>query len=129
VFVRSVSEEGRGSSQSVNPNSSREIAKAMLLAAKGKTANYSSVGSGEYPVQRGSVNHALSSLSSSSLPSSSSSSSSSSSGRMVEQPVFEVRNLSNTSYRHSDDDDGVTFKRIVIVKTTTLNVMKGKNHE
>jgi len=121
-----MSEEGRGGSQSVNPNSLRETAKAMLLAAKGKTANYSSVGSGECPVQRGSVSRAPS-LSSSLL--SSSSSSSSSSGRVVEPPVFEGRNLSNdTSYKHSDDDE-VTFKRIVIVKTTTLNVMKGNNHE
>jgi len=90
----------------------------MLLAAKGKTVDYSSVGDGECPVQRRSVNHApsLSSLSSSS-------------SRVVEPPVFEGRNLSNdTSYKHSDDDE-VTFKRIVIVKTTTLNVMKGKNYE
>lgn len=116
-----MSEEGRGGSQSVNPNSLQETAKFMVLAAKGKTATYSSVGSGECPVRRGSVSNA---------PSLSSSlSSSSSSGRMVEPPVFESGNLSNdTSYKHSDDDE-VTFKRIVIVKTTTLNMMKGKNHK
>ena len=118
-----MSEEGRGGSQSVNPNSLRETAKAMLLASKGKTANCSSVGSGKCPVRRGLVSHAPSVLSSSSP------SSSSSSGRVVEPPVFEGRNLSNdASYKHSDDDE-VTFKRIVIVKTTTLNMMKGKNHE
>jgi len=112
-----MSEEGRGGSQSVNPNSLQETAKGMLLAAKGETANCSSVGSGECPVRRGSVSQA---------PSLSSSSSSS---RVVEPPVFEVGNLSNgTSYKHSDDDE-VTFKRIVIVKTTTLNMMKGKNQE
>lgn len=89
----------------------------MLLAAKGKTANYPLVGSGECPVQRGSVSHAPSlSLSSSS-------------GRVVEPPVFEGRNVSNdTSYKHSNDGE-VTFKRIVIVKTATLNMMKCKNHE
>jgi len=117
-----MSEEGRGGSQSVNPNCLQDTAKAMLLAAKGETANYTSDGSGECPVRRGSSSHAPS-------LSSSSSSSSSSSGRVVEPPVFEGGNLSNdTSYKHSDDDE-VTFKRIVIVKTTTLNMMKGKNHE
>lgn len=111
-----MSEEGRGGSQSVNPNSLRETAKGMLLAAKGETANYSSVGSGECPVRRGSVSQAASL-------------SSSSSGRVEEPPAFEGGNLSNdTSYKHSDDDE-VTFKRIVIVKTTTLNMMKGKNHK
>lgn len=115
MFVRSVSEEGRGGSQSVNPNSLQETAKAMLLAAKGKTADRSSTGSGECPVRRGSVSRA---------PSLSSSSSSSSSGRVVEG-----RNLTyDTNYKNSDDDE-VTFKRIVIVKTTTLNMMKSKNHE
>ena len=113
-----MSEEGRGGSQSVNPNSLQETAKGMLLAAKGETANCSSVGSDECPVRRGSVSQAPSL-----------SSSSSSSGRVVEPPVFEGGNLSNdTSYKHSDDDE-VTFKRIVIVKTTTLNMMKGKNQE
>lgn len=112
-----MSEEGRGGSQSVNPNCLQDTAKAMLLAAKGETANYTSVGSGECPVRRGSGSHAPSL------------SSSSSSGRVVEPPVLEGGNLSNdTSYKHSDDDE-VTFKRIVIVKTTTLNMMKGKNHE
>jgi len=116
-----MSEEGRGGSLSANPNSLREMAKAMLLAAKGKTANYSSIGSGECPVRRGSVSRAPSLSSSLSL--------SSSSGRVVEPPVFEGRNLSDdTRCKHSDDDE-VTFKRIVIVKTTTLNVMKGKNYE
>jgi hypothetical protein len=120
VFVQSMSEEGRGGSQSLNSNSLQETAKAMLLAAKGKTATYLSVGSGECPVQRGSVSH---------VPSLSSSSLSSSSSRVVESPVFEGRNLSNdTSYKHTDDVE-VTFKRIVIVKTTTLHMVKGKNHE
>jgi hypothetical protein len=115
-----MSEEGRGGSQSVNPNSLQETAKGMLLAAKGETANCSSVGSGECPVRRGSVSQA---------PSLPSSSSSSSSDRVVEPPVFEGGNLSNdTSYKHSDDNE-VTFKRIVIVKTTTLNMTKSKNHE
>jgi len=114
-----MSEEGRGGSQSVNPNSLQETAKGMLLAAKGETPNCSSVGSDECPVRRGSVSQAPS-LSSSSSPSS---------GRVVEPPAFEGGNLSNdTSYKHADDDE-VTFKRIVIVKTTTLNMMKGKNHK
>jgi hypothetical protein len=111
-----MSEEGRGGSQSVNPNSLRGTAKAMLLAAKRKTANYPSVGSDECPVPRGSVSHAPSlSLSLS--------------GRVVEPPAFEGRNVSSdTSCKHSDDGE-VTFKRIVIVKTATLNMTKHKNHE
>jgi hypothetical protein len=116
MLVRSVSEEGRGSSQLVNPNCLREPARAMLLAAKGKTANYTTVGSGERPMIRRSVSHTPSL----------SSSSSSSSGRLVEPPVFEGGNLSSdTSYKHSVDTE-VKFKRIVIVKTAILNMMKSK---
>jgi hypothetical protein len=108
-----MSEEGRGGSQSVNRNAARQTARAMLLAAKGKTANCPTVGSDEHQVLRRTVSHTPSI----------------SFGSLVEPPVLEDGNLnSDINNKHSNDTE-VKFKRIVIAKTAVINMMKHNNHK
>jgi hypothetical protein len=105
--------EGRGGSQSVNQNAARQTARAMLLAAKGKTANCPAAGRSEHPVLRRAVSH---------TPSVSFSS-------LVEPPVLEGGNLSSDIGNKHSDDTEVKFKRIVIAKTAVINMMTHKNHK
>lgn len=101
MLVRAMSEEGRGGSQLVNRTAARRTARAMLLAAKEKAANYSTDGSDEHLVLRREASLTL-----------------------VEPPVLKDGSLgSDISHKHSDNTE-VKFKRIVIAKTAVINMMK-----
>lgn len=112
MFVRTVSEEGRGGNQSVNQNASRQTARGMLLATKGKAAIYPTVGSDDHRVlwRLGSQTP-------------------STSKKSAESPVLEGRKFSSDASNKYSNDTEVKFKRIVIAKTATINMMKHNIHE
>lgn len=112
MFVRTVSEEGRGGNQSVNQNASRETARAMLLATKGKAAIYLTAGSDDRPVLWRSCSQTPSA-----------------SNKSAEPPMLEGRKLSSDTSNKYSNDIAVKFKRIVIAKTATINMMKHNIHE
>jgi hypothetical protein len=85
----------------------------MLLAAKGKAASYATVCSDKCPMLRGSVSH---------TPLTSSS-------KLVEPPVLEGGYLSSDSSNKYSNDTELKFKRIVIAKTATINMLKHNYHE
>lgn len=113
MLVRAMSEEGRGGNQSVNQNAARQMAKAILLAAKGNTANYPTADGDEHRVLRRAVSHTPST----------------SCGSLVESLLLEDGNLSSNISNKQSNDTEVKFKRIVILKTAIINMMKHNNHK
>jgi hypothetical protein len=111
MFVRTVSKEGRGGNQSVNQNDARNTARAMLLATKRKSAIYPTTGCGDYPVLWRSGGQTPSR-----------------SNKSVEPRALEGRKLGiDTSNKYLNSTE-VKFKRIVIAKTATINMLKYNIH-
>jgi hypothetical protein len=111
MFVRIVSEEGRGGNLSVNQNAARQTARAILLATRRKSAIQPTAGSGDHPVLWRSVSQTPTT-----------------SNKSVESPVLEGRKWGiDTSNKYSNDNE-VRFKRIVIAKTATINMMNHNIH-